>query len=604
MKINKLRINGFGKLQNKEIELKEGMNIVYGENEAGKSTLLKFIASMFYGVSKNKNGQKTPDREKYEPWEAEEFSGKINYTLENGQKYEVYRDFKKTNPKIFNEQLEDISKTFSVDKTKGNQFFSEQTGMEEAIFTTSVISKQGEVQLDEKSQNHIIQKISNILGTGEDTSSYEKIAAKLKKKLTEEVGTNNTKERPINIVESRIAQIKQEKAMLEHYQNSKFAMEAELEQLKNKLIEDKQIIASLQSGNMQLDKLKSETGKVEGLKQLLQKTEEEIKETEDQKPVQEFKTKVTIVHKIVAILMLVGAMIAVVLAPWMALRVGAPVVTLAYLIYLGIIIKKENKEKLSFKESKKEYQRKLEGLQANKALQEKQIKNVEDEYTKKQREICEQYHIVSPESLLEEISRVQSNINETTLKLHTLEIDNSQVAEKLESFVALEEELENLEEQHQELEQRRVEIQDVMNALAVAYGKMKEEVTPKFTDKLSAAINKISNGKYKKVRINVNGDIMVEQANGEYIDAENLSLGTVDQLYLSLRLATIEEMTQEKMPIILDEAFAYYDNERMKNILTYLAKSYADRQIIIFTCSKREIELLNNENLKYNLIEL
>lgn len=133
---------------------------------------------------------------------------------------------------------------------------------------------------------------------------------------------------------------------------------------------------------------------------------------------------------------------------------------------------------------------------------------------------------------------------------------------------------------------------------------MKEQITPKFTDKLSKTIEKISAGKYKNVRINTSGEIIVEDKNGEYINAENLSIGTIDQLYLSLRLASIEEITKETMPIVLDEAFAYYDNERLKNILEYLSNEYKDRQIIIFTCTKRERDLLKDLGIDYNLIEL
>ena len=133
---------------------------------------------------------------------------------------------------------------------------------------------------------------------------------------------------------------------------------------------------------------------------------------------------------------------------------------------------------------------------------------------------------------------------------------------------------------------------------------MKEEITPKFTQKLSKTIDKISNGKYKNVRINTLGEIIVEDKNGEYINADNLSLGTIDQLYLSLRLASIEEITKEKMPIILDESFAYYDNERLENILKYLSEEYKENQVIIFTCTKREIEFLNKLNINYNFIEL
>ena len=123
MRIKELKINGFGKLQNKDIKLTDNINVIYGENEAGKSTLLKFITGMFYGLSRNKNGQSISDFERFTPWKTEDFSGKIKYELDNYNTFEVYRDFKKKNPIIYNENLEDISKKFNIDKTKGNQFF-------------------------------------------------------------------------------------------------------------------------------------------------------------------------------------------------------------------------------------------------------------------------------------------------------------------------------------------------------------------------------------------------------------------------------------------------------------------------------------------------
>ena len=95
MKINKLKINGFGKLYKKELELGDNINIIFGKNEAGKSTILKFIDSMLYGISKNKNGKDISDFDRFNPWSKNEFSGKLEYTLDNGETYEVFRDFKK-----------------------------------------------------------------------------------------------------------------------------------------------------------------------------------------------------------------------------------------------------------------------------------------------------------------------------------------------------------------------------------------------------------------------------------------------------------------------------------------------------------------------------
>ena len=62
-----------------------------------------------------------------------------------------------------------------------------------------------------------------------------------------------------------------------------------------------------------------------------------------------------------------------------------------------------------------------------------------------------------------------------------------------------------------------------------------------------------------------------------------------------------KEISEENMPIILDEAFAYYDTERLKNILKYLNTEFQENQIIILTCTDREKEILEKENISYKL---
>ena len=104
MKINKLKINAYGKLKEKEIEFKNNINIIYGKNETGKSTLLNFITNSFYGISKNKNGKEISDFEKYMPWVGDDFSGKIEYELDNEEKFEVFRNFKKETNFFMNKQ--------------------------------------------------------------------------------------------------------------------------------------------------------------------------------------------------------------------------------------------------------------------------------------------------------------------------------------------------------------------------------------------------------------------------------------------------------------------------------------------------------------------
>ena len=87
MEIKNIKINNYGTLKQKEINLENNINIIYGKNESGKSTLLNFIVNSFYGISKNKKGKEYSDVEKYTPWLGEEFSGKLEYELNNKNKF-------------------------------------------------------------------------------------------------------------------------------------------------------------------------------------------------------------------------------------------------------------------------------------------------------------------------------------------------------------------------------------------------------------------------------------------------------------------------------------------------------------------------------------
>ena len=282
MIIKNIKINNFGKLENKELQFGDNINLIYGENESGKSTLLKFISSMFYGVSKNKNGKNITDYDKYKPWNNGEFSGKIKYELDNGETFEVFREFDKKNPKIFNEKLEDISKTFNIDKTKGNQFFYDQTKVDEELFSSTMVSEQKEVQLDEKKQNMLLQKMTNIVGTGQDNTSFNKTINKLNKKLLEEVGTERSTDRPINIAENRIKEIEEEKEQIQIYADAKYNIEEE----------NKKILTYISSSENRLELIKKlkEIKETESIEKEKLKVNKNIEE-ENNKKIEQLQNK-------------------------------------------------------------------------------------------------------------------------------------------------------------------------------------------------------------------------------------------------------------------------------------------------------------------------
>ena len=185
-----------------------------------------------------------------------------------------------------------------------------------------------------------------------------------------------------------------------------------------------------------------------------------------------------------------------------------------------------------------------------------------------------------------------------------MDLDKKNIEPNLDNLSKIEENIVNNNEKMSTLRNLNLSFNLAKEVLNENYEKMKNSVTPKFTENLSNNISEITDRKYKKVMFNENEGLIVELENSDYVPANRLSIGTIDQLYLSLRLSMVNELSDEKVPILLDEAFAFYDDERLKNILLYLNSKFSDRQIIIFSCTDREKNILDNSNIEFNYIKL
>ena len=267
-------------------------------------------------------------------------------------------------------------------------------------------------------------------------------------------------------------------------------------------------------------------------------------------------------------------------------------------------LEKINNEKNNFENEKNIYENNLEQLlnEINKIKSENDLKN----NLEKNKLINKYEKNINKNEInyLLKKENINFEINNLKIEINKLELKKENIEPELENLSSLEEELYSLKEQYNNLQKTNDSIELVKKLLANAYDNMKNSVSPVFTEKLSNNIATITKGKYCKLTLNDEQGLIVELENGNYIPAERLSIGTIDQLYLSLRLAMLEEISNEKVPIILDEAFAYYDNERLKNILLYLVNEFSDRQIIILTCTNREKNILKEENINYNFVEM
>ena len=91
------QLTHFGKFHHKNIVFQPGINIIYGENEMGKSTIHSFIKGMLFGIEKPRGRSKQDIYSKYEPWENQgAYEGTLRFK-QNGIVYRIERSFLKTN---------------------------------------------------------------------------------------------------------------------------------------------------------------------------------------------------------------------------------------------------------------------------------------------------------------------------------------------------------------------------------------------------------------------------------------------------------------------------------------------------------------------------
>ena len=699
MKIKNIKVNAYGNIENKDINLEEGINIIHGANESGKSTLLNYIISIFYGISRNKDGKALSDYEKYKPWNSNEFSGRISYKLENGEKYEIFRDFNKKNPKIYNDKLEDISDRFETDKKDGSKFFIEQMGIDKQMYLSTVVSTQEEVRLDEKNQNMLIQKIANLAGTGEDNVSYKKALIKLQEKIRDEIGTNKTSQKPINIIEKEIVEINNKIVETEKYRNRKYEIDAEKEQILSELKEleqQKQILQELQSSmkseeetknrleireknrkdniakineltnqkntiNAESERAQSAKNHlqdiIKGHKENIEKLNSEIEKIANEKEETQEKEKPSISFIIITVVLAIALICSIILIKNYIVSGILGVALIANIVFYVINKNKQKVNKAKLREKinqEKQYKReKLENQKqqiiANVNTTEKELekqeeeekqvnselsmlkgqiilleknnekiteeieqdnKAIKEESNKNKQQIIEKYKDKNINDLLyindyqNYISKIEETINNNRIRIKGLEIEYNTIVPQLDEMVVLEEKREADKEKLAELREKESIINIAIENLTDAYEEMKTTITPKFTKNLSESIQKISSNKYNKVTINDENGMIIENNRGEYVEAIKLSTGTIDQLYLALRLSMIDELSKENLPIILDESFAYSDNNRLKNMLQYLTSDLNNHQTIIFTCTDREQKMLETMNIPYNVVEL
>lgn len=190
MTITKIEVDSFGKWNNFTLDFSENVNVILGQNEAGKSTICAFLYMMFYGLpsESKKLGIREDWRKRYLPWSGSAMSGTI-YFNEGGRSFVLSRKLGKTRrgDKVL---LRDASTWEEITDISPDEIGRSFLGIgEEAFLKTLFISQSAAISVSTH-EDEILKKLSNLRQSGDEDISYQTVSSAISKAKYELISKN------------------------------------------------------------------------------------------------------------------------------------------------------------------------------------------------------------------------------------------------------------------------------------------------------------------------------------------------------------------------------------------------------------------------------
>jgi hypothetical protein len=225
LRFQELRLNHFGKFHNKNLSLKNGINLIYGENEAGKSTIHSFIRGMLFGIEKSRGRASKEDLyTKYQPWDTQGFGGSMDF-IAGDKKLRIIRNFDKNNKSTSILDLE-TGRELAAGSQELTALYE---GLTEAGFRNTISIEQLKARTDQELADEVRNYIANLSLTKSNEVDVTKaltylqakrkeLLAKLpsekKRKLLEEIELGLQAEERIAELKEKLERAEQEEQLL------------------------------------------------------------------------------------------------------------------------------------------------------------------------------------------------------------------------------------------------------------------------------------------------------------------------------------------------------------------------------------------------------
>ncbi len=485
MRITELMIGNFGKINKKKVIFSKGINVVLGENEAGKTTVYSFIKAMFFDIERKRGrAARTDEFVRYEPWEnSGRFGGSLRFSTGEKQ-FIIHREFQKHGKKseLF---CEDDGELLSIEDGDLEVLLG---GIDAANFENTVCIGQGKVETSEQLKEQLKNYAANYHDTKNEEVVIKEIIEDLKgKKKTIEENYLKYREKKLSIIQR---------------------IKAQEEFLEREIIE-------LEDKSNELGELESDVDS-----SLLTKSNGAL---------------------------LIGLFGIASILSWFFLWKPLNYIVVAAWIGLAIFV--------TIKEWKKRDEYKIYNRDAERKEWEKQ----------------------AIEEQIEEKRIVLENLNERL------------VEESLPTKT------------DDEYESDKVCISLAMEKVVESASSVQKEFGAKLNTIASEVLEYLTENRYQQMFVDEDLKVTII-TEGRLISVNQLSRGTIEQVYFALRIAVAEVMQEEKLPIIFDDAFGHYDSKRLKRLFQWLEK--CERQVVIFSCQERERDILEEMGILYNEINI
>lgn len=635
MIIRNLRAS-FGKLENETLKLHEGLNVIYAPNESGKSTWCAFIRAMLYGVDSSERVRSgyLPDKLRYAPWSGAPMEGSMELRADHSDITITRRTRAKGAP------MRDFTAVYTgsavpVKGLDGNNAGELLTGVSRDVFCRSAFIEQGTVAVSGSPE--LEKRINAIVSTGEEQTSYTEADEQLRdwqrKRRYHRKGFLPELEGQMDETKRRLEELRGAGESLEQLERKLAERQRDCARLEAEMTESRKqqrraALDNLNQGRQMLREsseahdaaLEELSGRRQQLAESLfgsrRPQEVEAQVQEDLAALDRLKAKGGVKQKIWpgALLFALAFVFAVLSGLWQTLRLIAPCVlclAAAVVLILRVMTARRESEAALSQRQKilKQYRARSEQDVQTRWEEYQQLLFAVTEAESRELESRELYgqarqdlQELEDEAIAAlDFSGGDSRAAQLGRELAAARQDAEQISGRIAQLngrlsvlgdpLVLGSELKCLQSSYDEIQNEYDALTLAVETLREADEELQSRFSPALGKLASEYMAQVTGGRYADVLIDRNFSARARtQGDSVARESEYLSAGTLDLMYLAVRLAVCELAMPagEPCPLIIDDALVNLDDTRLDQAMQLLREIAKKRQVILFTCRKTE----------------